>query len=200
MKFIKNLISILFVFFLGITTYSQEIVPLTQSEKTIIDESHSKAVFRILQITDAEDLAVLKAESIAVEANDPLVRKMAERMLATVQDEPARGVGIAAPQIGINRKAFWVQRFDKEYQPFEFFINPEIISYSLEKQKGREGCLSIPDVYGEVLRSQSVTIQYVDFEGKSHTETIEGFTAVIVQHEYDHLSGIFFTDRIEEQK
>ena len=121
-------------------------------------------------------------------------------MYATVQDEASKGVGIAAPQIGINRNAVWVQRFDKEGEPFEFIINPKITWYSDIVRHGREGCLSIPDIFGKVYRSLVLRLEYYDLDGNFHDETVEGFTAVIFQHEYDHLTGTLFTDRMKEQE
>jgi peptide deformylase len=106
-------------------------------------------------------------------------------------------VGIAAPQIGINKRAVVVQRFDKPGEPFEAYPNIYIVECSEEKQKGPEGCLSVPDERHDVNRSTSVVISYYDIgKGEMVTETIEGFTAVIFQHEIDHLEGIIYTDRV----
>lgn len=120
-------------------------------------------------------------------------------MFATVRDPNHPGVGIAAPQIGINKNLIWVQRFDKPDQPFEFYVNPKILWRSKLKRKGAEGCLSIPNRKEDVLRSYAIRLQYINKEGKVIEENIEGFTAVIFQHETDHLFGILFPDRLEEQ-
>ena len=108
------------------------------------------------------------------------------------------GVGIAAPQVGILRRMIAVQRFDKPGEPFEFYLNPEIVESSAETAPGREGCLSIPGLAGRVVRAQRIVLRYRDERFAEKTETIDGFTAVIFQHETDHLDGILYTDRTDE--
>ena len=174
--------------------------PLTKTETTLIKEKKSYDPFRVLLTTSDADTKILKSISIDIDPKDPLIKLLADRMYATVQDEASKGVGIAAPQIGINRNAVWVQRFDKEGEPFEFIINPKITWYSDIVRHGREGCLSIPDIFGKVYRSLVLRLEYYDLDGNFHDETVEGFTAVIFQHEYDHLTGTLFTDRMKEQE
>ena len=174
--------------------------PLTKSETSLIKEKKSYETFRVLLTTSDADTKILKAKSIDIDPKDPLTKLLADRMFATVQDEASKGVGIAAPQIGINRTAVWVQRYDKEGEPFEFIINPKITWYSDIVRYGREGCLSIPDIFGKVHRSLILRLEYYDLDGNFHDESVEGFTAVIFQHEYDHLIGTLFTDRIKEQE
>lgn len=174
--------------------------PLSKVEISLVKEKKSYETFRVLLTTSEADLKVLKAQSIDIDPKDPNIKLLADRMYATVQDEASKGVGIAAPQIGINRNAVWVQRFDKEGEPFEFIINPRISWYSDIVRHGREGCLSIPDIFGKVYRSLVLRLEYYDLNGNFHDETVEGFTAVIFQHEYDHLIGTLFTDRIKEQE
>ena len=111
------------------------------------------------------------------------------------------GVGIAAPQVGIGRQVVAVQRFDKPEQPFEFYVNPCLTYLSDEKQKGWEGCLSVPNQRGEVMRSKQVVVTFnhpATFE--LQCDTIEGFTAIIFQHEIDHLSGTLYIDKAETLK
>ena len=174
--------------------------PLTKSETSLIKEKKSYETFRVLLTTSDADTKILKAKSTDIDPTDPLTKLLADRMFATVQDEASKGVGIAAPQIGINRNAVWVQRYDKEGEPFEFIINPKITWYSDIVRYGREGCLSIPDIFGKVHRSLILRLEYYDLDGNFHDETVEGFTAVIFQHESDHLIGTLFTDRIKEQE
>lgn len=107
------------------------------------------------------------------------------------------GVGIAAPQVGINRRLIMVQRFDKEGKPFEFYYNIVIKEKRGEKVVGWEGCLSIPAGFGQVERWQDIDVEYdAEVDGKivRKSENIKGFTAVIFQHETDHLKGILFID------
>src|SRR5690606_2902907 len=94
----------------------------------------------------------------------------------------------------------WVQRFDKDGSPFEFYINPKIVWRSKLLRKGAEGCLSIPDRREHVIRNYSTKLQYTSKEGKTVDELIEGFTGVIFQHEVDHLYAILYPDRLEEQQ
>ena len=108
------------------------------------------------------------------------------------------GVGIAAPQVGINRRLIMVQRFDKENKPFEFYYNIMIKERRGEKVVGWEGCLSIPAGFGQVARWQDIDIEYDVMNGdklERKVERIQGFTAVIFQHETDHLDGILFIDK-----
>lgn len=123
-----------------------------------------------------------------------------------------RGVGLAAPQIGINLKIFVTR--PKSQDKIKTFINPEIISRSknlveisrenkgksAKDEKKLEGCLSIDNVWGHLKRADRVTLKYLDEKGIQHEEEFTGFMATIVQHETDHLEGILFTQRVLEQK
>ena len=130
-------------------------------------------------------------------------------MLATVTHPSQDGVGIAAPQVGLNRRVVAVQRFDKEDIlpdgsegcPFEVYPNIRIVSMSESLEPGPEGCLSVPDRNGEVMRAREIVIEYADvnrLDEEDHMvrETVCGFTAVIFQHEVDHLEGVLYIDRL----
>jgi len=164
----------------------------------IINNGTETEKLRVLQITNEKDLTVLTTTSVDLKFDDPSIAILEKRMFSTVQDPEHTGVGIAAPQIGINKNLIVVQRFDKVGEPFESYINPKIIWRSKFIRKGVEGCLSIPDRREEVLRSNTIRLQYISKEGKIKEENIEGFTAVIFQHEVDHLYGILYPDRVEE--
>jgi len=115
-----------------------------------------------------------------------------------VQDPQNTGVGIAAPQVGILRRMIAVQRFDKPGEPFECYVNPEIVGRSAARTAGREGCLSVPETSGTVLRADRIVLRYLDETTmRPVTDTVEGFTAVIFQHEIDHLDGVLFIDRMQ---
>lgn len=174
--------------------------PLSKTEINLIEGKKSYEPFRVLLTTSEKDTKILRNKSIDIDPKAPSTKLLADRMYATVQNEASKGVGIAAPQIGINRNAVWVQRFDKKGEPFEFIINPKITWYSDIVRYGREGCLSIPDIMGQVYRSLILRLEYYDLDGNFHDENVEGFTAVIFQHEYDHLIGTLFPDRIKEQE
>ena len=176
----------------------EKIKPFSKDEITLINEFGAEVPFRVLQTTNETDLKVLRTVCDLAETNNLDLAHLIQRMHATVTSEQSKGVGIAAPQVGINRQVILVQRVDKD-RDFEYFINPKIIWKSEILREGDEGCLSIPDAYQPVKRSLLVTIQFQNLEGKTRTETVEGFAAVIFQHEIDHLNGVLFTDYLEEQ-
>ncbi len=178
---------------------NSKIKGFNKSEKSIILSGQTDSKLHIYQTTNEKELATLKSKSSDIDPTDPLLPILEARMLLTVQDPNHSGVGIAAPQIGINRNLIWVQRFDKAEDPFEFYINPKIIWKSKLTRLGAEGCLSIPDRKEDIQRSYAIRLQYQDKKGQIMEENIEGFTAVIFQHEVDHLLGILYPDRLEEQ-
>ena len=157
---------------------------------------------RVLSIDNEADSLFLRKSALPVSEkmlHSQDYAMLRERMLLTVQNPEAEGVGIAAPQVGLHRAIVAVQRFDKEGEPFEFFINPEIVERMGEKAAGGEGCLSVPELYGNVSRWQEIVLRYRDEQFVEHTERIEGFTAVIFQHEIDHLAGRLFIDYLSEE-
>lgn len=192
----KNAIQILFLFI----TVSVSAQKFTKEERKLIESGDKKAMLKVIEITDEKELKVLKSVSKDIDVKDDLLPILAERMYLSMRDPKNPGIGIAAPQIGINRNIIWVQRFDKVGEPFELYLNPKIIWRSELLRKGKEGCLSIPDISGDVLRNYTIKLTYQDKTGKQFEEIIEGFTAVIFQHETDHLNGILFTDRMKEQE
>ena len=173
----------------------------TEIEKEIILGAQD-AVLKVYKIDNEEDLKVLRDTSadLGVKALESgLYAALAKRMVETVTHPEVDGVGLAAPQIGINRRVVAVQRFDKEGEPFEVYPNISIIEASEELAPGPEGCLSVPNQRHEVMRHTWVTIQYYSLEQqKVVQERIEGFTAVIFQHEVDHLSGVLYIDRLQQ--
>lgn len=173
----------------------------TKEEKALITESEN--IMRVLTIDNKVDSLVLRqncknlsVEEIASEEYKTLARKM----IATVTSPEQDGVGIAGPQVGIVRRVVAVQRFDKEGEPFEVYPNIRVSACRGEKEPGAEGCLSIPGRRGEVLRYRDIDITYTSPSTlKDTTETINGFTAVIFQHECDHLDGVLYIDYIENK-
>ncbi len=114
----------------------------------------------------------------------------------------AEGCGLAAPQIGLSKRLFIVDGSElgddyPECADFkQVFINPEILEESSETVSYSEGCLSLPGISENVVRPKTITIRYQDEDFQWHEETLTDFKARIVQHEYDHLEGHVFTDRI----
>ena len=151
-------------------------------------------------VMSPEDSLVLRTPCVDLAEEDlqsEVYERLARRMIATVTDSTQDGVGLAAPQVGLNRRVVAVMRYDKPGYPFEVYPNIHIEHFSDQKQTGPEGCLSIPEIAGDVERSQQVVIRYTDPETLSEVrETVDGYTAVIFQHEVDHLDGILFTDRL----
>ena len=155
----------------------------------------------VFQVSKEADEVVLRAKSRDMtprELRSRRTRTLVQRMLATVTDPSQDGVGIAAPQVGENLRIIWVQRLDKPEEPFECYLNVHIDSLYGEVKVGPEGCLSIPPYRGMVPRYQDVIISYVSQETlQPQRDTVHGYTAVIFQHECDHLDGILYTDRAD---
>ena len=165
------------------------------------------SIMRVLTIQDRFDLAGLRAVSCDFSAKELMSEqftKLGRRMVATVTHPSQDGVGIAGPQVGLNRRIVAVQRFDKTGEPFEVYANVRIVWLSDSLAYGPEGCLSVPDRRGNVLRSQQIVIEYADLASLSHScddipmarDTVSGFSAVIFQQEIDHLEGVLYIDRL----
>ena len=173
----------------------------SEEEIKLIMNADSLKPMRVYKITNEKDSLLLRMKSsyIKPDANNPILQNFIKRLYATVRDSTSLGVGIAAPQVGILKNIIWVQRFDKDNFPFEVYLNPKIISYSEQKQTMREGCLSIPD-RSETLynRANTITITYDTMQNEQKTESISSFTAIIFQHEIDHLNGILYLDHLNE--
>jgi peptide deformylase len=116
------------------------------------------------------------------------------------------GAGLAAPQVGLNERIIVVEvrKTDlfpnRPESPLYIMINPEIIEFSGEVEEGWEGCFSVPGLMGLVSRAKFVTVKYSTSDGIEKTEMFEGYVARVVQHEYDHLNGCIFLDRMESMK
>ena len=173
--------------------------PLTQEERTLV--LSGEGVMRVLTVEDTLDLKVLRALSVDLpvrEIDSDFYRTLAQRMLATVTSPEQDGVGIAAPQVGLNRRVVAVQRFDKPGEPFEVYPNIRITAVHGPKELGAEGCLSVPGRRGNVMRSRNVDLAYTSpYTLKDTAESVHGFTAVIFQHECDHLDGVLYTDKLQ---
>lgn len=169
---------------------------------------------------------ILLQKAASVEKFDEKLKETVKQMSKTLDAtrDPV-GVGLAAPQVGIPLRIFLSK--PKEDGETSVFINPEILSLSesenipiipnsskieimkkvaeqksQKKEKGRllEGCLSIPNIWGNVTRKKKVRISYYDLAGVKHIKTYTGFAAIIAQHEIDHLNGILFTKHVIAQK
>jgi len=175
----------------------------SKQESQLILSGKIDEPMRVLLITNPKDSVILRSKSLSFKVNttNKVLDYFTSRLYHTVRDSATRGVGIAAPQVGVLKKIIWIQRFDKENEPFEVYFNPEIKKYSEMKQDVMEGCLSIPNTR-EMMhnRSYAVFLEYDNNKGEHKCEMIEAFTAVIFQHEIDHLDGILFTDHLKKEK
>ena len=174
-------------------------ITFTQEELMILNQSDS--VMYLTVIGDKSDSLILRKVSrdfTEQELQSPEVKTLARNLLATVQDPSQDGVGISAPQVGLNLRMIAVMRYDKEDKPIEPYANVHITDYSKNIKSGPEGCLSVPNYRGIVPRSDSIIVSYFDLNSNSpKTDTIGGYTAIIFQHETDHLEGILYIDRAD---
>lgn len=185
----------------GVLAISYDPLAFTGQEIDSIMAAPDSVPMRIFLTTNYSDSLILRKTSIDVrpDSNDVVLVALINRLrkaLATTT-----GVGIAAPQVGINRNIIWVKRYDKVGKPIEVYLNPKITNTSTKIINfAGDGCLSVPALSGTTVRYAAVNIEYDLLDGTHHTEVVEGyiasnFTAVIFQHEIDHLSGILFFDR-----
>jgi peptide deformylase len=172
----------------------------TLQQKALIRNGDADQPMKVLVITNEFDSVLLRKKSapIMLQSDLELNAFFAARLEQTMVSE--MGVGIAAPQVGILKQMICVQRFDKEGFPNEIFVNPVITQYSEEKQDCREGCLSIPGRSDTTkIRALTIDLSYQTLGGEKVEETVSGFTAVIFQHEIDHLNGILYIDHLEQE-
>jgi peptide deformylase len=149
---------------------------------------------------------VLKKEAEDIDKDYPKLNELIANMFETM--EHAQGVGLAAPQVGLSIRLFVVDTTpfvdedddDPELEGLKdfrrVFINPIILEESGDKWNFNEGCLSIPGIREDVSRQPTITIEYYDEHFELKEETYDGLRARVIQHEYDHVDGILFTDRL----
>lgn len=165
---------------------------------------NKRARARILPIIQLGQ-PVLRAQALAVRQVDhPGLQQFLDDMLATVRK--AQGVGIAAPQVGVSCRAFWITPFPNPRYPRSprlrptAMINPRLLAHSKETLDDWEGCLSIPGIRGIVPRYQWVEIEYTARDGKRVRRRLTNFVARIFQHEFDHINGKVFVDRVKDAR
>jgi len=154
---------------------------------------------------------VLRKVAQEVGPEYPNLKELISNMKQTMYN--ASGVGIAAPQIGKSVRIFIIDATpfaeDEDISELErdqlkdfkqVFINPTIVSEEGDEWAFAEGCLSIPDIREDVLRQETVSFEYVDENFKKHSKTLTGIAARVFQHEYDHLEGVLFTDKLSSLK
>jgi len=154
---------------------------------------------------------VLRKKAKEINKDYPKLDELLQNMWDTMYH--AYGVGIAAPQIGLPIRLFVVDATpfseDEELTEEEkndlrnlkqVFINPKILKEEGDEWAFNEGCLSIPDIREDVFRKPDITIEYLDENFEKHTDTFTGLSARVIQHEYDHIEGILFTDKLSSLK
>jgi len=153
---------------------------------------------------------VLRKKTVEIDKNYPDLSQLIKNMFETMYQ--AKGIGLAAPQVGLSISLFIVDASPfaeyEEYQEIKdrfvnfkrVFINSKILKREGELIKFNEGCLSIPDIHEDVKRPESITIEYYDEKWNKHTDTFDDVRARVIQHEYDHIKGILFTDMLSPLK
>jgi peptide deformylase len=154
---------------------------------------------------------VLKRKAEVINKDYPKLLELIDNMFETMYN--ANGVGIAAPQIGLSVRLFIVDTNPfsddeslsdedrSELKSFKkIFINPKILDQNGDEWSFEEGCLSIPNIRESVFRQESIKIQYFDENFTQHIESYDGLLARVIQHEYDHIEGILFTDKLSSFK
>ena len=154
--------------------------------------------------------AVLRKECVPIDENYPDLKGLIKNMFETL--ESANGIGLAAPQVGLDIRLFIVDvsplADDEDYADIadelrnfrKVFINAKILEESGVEWKFNEGCLSIPDVREDVKRKPNIKIEYYDEKFQKHIIEVADMRARVIQHEYDHIEGILFTDHLSALK
>ena len=177
---------------------------MTVEEIALIEQADTLTPMRVLKIDNAKDSLILrnKSKDVDFKTDKVILQKFISRLKATMTAES--GVGIAAPQVGILRNIFLFVRIDHPDYPVEVAINPRIIAYSDENMVFEgDGCLSVPDRKGNSIRYKWIDVEYLNETGYTIRERLfansrlEDFTGVIFQHEFDHINGILYIDKLE---
>jgi peptide deformylase len=141
---------------------------------------------------------VLRQNSKNVTSINDEIRSIARKMLQTMYSYD--GIGLAAPQAGINKRIIVIDTDPEEAaNPSFVMINPQIHDLSKALEVGQEGCLSVPNVFGDVQRSAQLIVSFKDIYGKPQRLKASGLFARVIQHEMDHLDGVLFVDRVDNQ-
>jgi peptide deformylase len=151
----------------------------------------------LLDIIEAPDRRLTTVCSPVKRIDDELLRLL-DDMLETMYAAP--GIGLAAPQVGVPRRAFVADLGEEGARAPLFMINPELIERSAATTVAEEGCLSLPKQFGEVARADKVRLRYLDRAGEASEIEAEGLLARCLQHELDHLDGILFVDHLSALK
>lgn len=150
------------------------------------------ALLPILRFPDVR----LKKVAAPVSQIDDGIRKLVADMAETMYEAP--GIGLAATQVDVHRQVVVIDT-SEDKSDLRVFINPRL-DQCLGSQEGEEGCLSVPGIYEKVERAETVTVHFMDLDGKLQSLTADGLLAVCIQHELDHLNGKVFVDHLSQLK
>ncbi len=197
----KNYSSYLILVSLVFLTIACTKTGLNRKESELVMSKGAYELMELFVIGHTSDSILLREKARPFSKKDitsESVMHLKKRILATVKNPENLGVGIAAPQVGVSAQMIYVQRLDKEGEPFEIYFNPEIVEFGDSMKVGVEGCLSVPGYRGKVKRSQNIVLNFLDSLGVQQSEKINGFTAVIFQHEIDHINGTLYFDHVND--
>ena len=165
------------------------------SKEKISKEKIGKASLEIFKLGDDE----LRQNAKRISKVDNSIRNLAQEMLQSMYS--AKGIGLAAPQIGINKELLVIDvNFEDSAAEPLILINPEITDYGTTLNSYEEGCLSIPGVYLNVIRPSTIKLKFRDEMGRPRKMKADGLLARCIQHEMDHLNGVLFVDRVTSRE
>jgi peptide deformylase len=150
------------------------------------------ALLKILQYPDVRLHKIARPVAQVSDATRSLIKNMAETMYA------APGVGLAATQVDVHQQIF-IADISEQHNHLQVFINPVLVAFAGE-EVSEEGCLSVPGIYETVTRFEKITVQALNQHGESFTLRADGFLAVCIQHEMDHLQGRVFVEHLSQLK
>jgi peptide deformylase len=180
--------------------HSRETIPIRLPERPPITKSAEWPSFQSSRFR----IRVSGQISQPVEQVDDDLRKLIDDMLDTMYAAP--GIGLAAIQVGVAKRVLVIDLQEPEEEGGDpvrrprVFINPEILQESATFKGYNEGCLSVPEMYADVDRPDSIQARWLDRDGVAHEERIDGMLAVVLQHEMDHLNGVLFIDHLSRLK
>ncbi len=137
---------------------------------------------------------ILRQNAKPISEFDDALKKLAEDMAKIMYEDD--GIGLAGPQVSLSKNIIIIG--DQDGKSWQAYINPVITYISKNTTTTEEGCLSLPDIFGNVTRPKKIRFKYQDLDGKTHKAKAKGLDAIIVQHEIDHLNGVLFIDRADK--
>jgi peptide deformylase len=152
----------------------------------------------VLPIVTGRNTKILRTVCVPVTSFDAKLKKLVESMVQTMAE--AKGLGIAAPQVGVDARAcIVILGFGSKNPVTVAMINPEVTYESEYEVLGEEGCLSLPRKFGNVYRAEEIIVQFCDIKGRKQQLKLKDLDARVVLHEIDHLNGVLFIDKLEDE-